>query len=162
MTAWNPVCSYWRSLSLPTVFTLYCFLLRIGGCGPWVLLLSRLDGLLEFFCFPWRCPVLFRLGSLVSLCHVRLVNMVGRCWLVRWCELVSDFSLSDCNFCSAHGGLHADTQVAVVGSFSFACHATTRFWNKATETKTSKTPIFPKLKFCCCDFGMLLMWCRSR
>ena len=23
--------------------------------------------------------------------------------------------------------LHADTQVAVVGSFSFACHATTRF-----------------------------------
>ena len=37
------------------------------------------------------------------------------------------FSLSDCNFCSAHGAQHVDTQVAVVGSFSFACHATTRF-----------------------------------
>ena len=126
--------------------------LRIGGCGPWVLLLSRLDGLLEFFCFPWRCPVLFRLDSLVSLCHVRLVNIVGRCWLVRWCELVSDFSLSNCNLCSAHGREHADTQVAVVGSFSFACHATTRFWNKTTETKTSETPVFPNLKFCFCDF----------
>ena len=31
------------------------------------------------------------------------------------------------NFCSAHGAPHADTQVAVGGSFSFACHATTRF-----------------------------------
>ena len=88
-----------------------------------VLLLYGLDGLLEFFCFPWRCPVLFRLGSLVSLCHVRLVSIVGRCWLVRRCELVSDLSLSNCNFWSAHGALHAhaDTQVAVVGSFSFAC-----------------------------------------
>ena len=37
------------------------------------------------------------------------------------------FYLSDCNFRSAHGREHADTQVAVVGSFSFACHATTRF-----------------------------------
>ena len=35
--------------------------------------------------------------------------------------------MSDCNFCSAHGPVHVDTQVAVVGSFSFACHATTRF-----------------------------------
>jgi len=34
---------------------------------------------------------------------------------------VSDFSLSDCNFCSAHGGLHVDTQVAVDVSFSVAC-----------------------------------------
>ena len=31
------------------------------------------------------------------------------------------------DLCSAHGREHADTQVAVVGSFSFACHATTRF-----------------------------------
>ena len=30
------------------------------------------------------------------------------------------FSLSDCKFCSAHGPEHVDTQVAVVGSFSFA------------------------------------------
>ena len=36
----------------------------------------------SLFCFPWRCPVLFRLGSLVSLCHVRLVSIVGRCWLL--------------------------------------------------------------------------------
>ena len=35
--------------------------------------------------------------------------------------------MSDCNFCSAHGAQHADTQVTVVGSFSFACHAATRF-----------------------------------
>ena len=31
------------------------------------------------------------------------------------------FSLSDCNFCSAHGPVHVDTQVAVAVSFSFAC-----------------------------------------
>ena len=31
------------------------------------------------------------------------------------------FSLFDCNFCSAHGAQHVDTQVAVVESFSFAC-----------------------------------------
>ena len=46
---------------------------------------------LECFCCPigmvcWSfsvfrdgCPVLFCLGSLVSLCHVRLVSIVGRC-----------------------------------------------------------------------------------
>ena len=45
---------------------------------------------------------------------------------MRRCELVSDFSLSDCNFCSAHGAQHADTQVAVVGSFPFACFARKR------------------------------------
>ena len=38
-----------------------------------------------------------------------------------------DFSMSDCNFCSAHGCIRVDTQVAVVGKFSFACNATTRF-----------------------------------
>ena len=107
---------------------------------------------------PFPSPVLWSV-----LCHVRLVSIVGRCWLVRWCELVSDFSLSDCNFCSAHGGLHVDTQVAVVGSFSFACHVTTRFWNKTTETKTSETPVFPKPQvFAFVIFGMLLMRCRSR
>ena len=34
---------------------------------------------------------------------------------------MSDFLLSNCNFCSAHGPVHVDTQVAVVVSFSFAC-----------------------------------------
>ena len=39
-----------------------------------------LDGLLESFLFSVTvsCPF-FHLGSLVSLCHVRLVSMVGRC-----------------------------------------------------------------------------------
>ena len=57
------------------------------------------------------------------------------------------FSLSDCNFCSAHGGLHVDTQVAVVGSFSFACHATTRFETKRRKQKPVKHQFFQTSSF---------------
>ena len=49
-----------------------------------------------------------------------------------------DFSLSDCNLCSAHGRVHADTQVAVGGSFSFAClprHVPETFFRKRKPVK---------------------------
>ena len=44
-----------------------------------------------------------------------------------------DFSLSDCNFCSAHGPVHADTQVAV--DVSFRLHVLPR---NVFETKPRK------------------------
>ena len=53
--------------------------------------------------------------------------------LVEISELVSDFSLADCNFCSAHGGQHDDTQVAVFGKL-FVCRSCHYTFLKQNET----------------------------
>ena len=87
----------------------------------------------------------------------------GHCWTMLISkQLVSDLSLSDCNFCRAHGPVHVDTQVAVVGSFSFACLPGNVFETKCWRRETSETPVFPNTCFCLVVFGMLLMRCRSR
>ena len=53
-----------------------------------------------------------------------------------------DFSLSDCNFCSAHGPVHADTQVAV--DVSFRLHVLPRnvFETKPRKRKPVKHQFF--------------------
>ena len=80
----------------------------------------------SLFCFPLRCPVLFRLGSLVSLCHVRLMCIVGRCGSVGFIR----FGTFRCQ--TVISVVHMDAYVLtlrlqLLGSFSFACYATTRF-----------------------------------
>ena len=52
-----------------------------------------------------------------------------------------------------HMDVHADTQVSVVGSFSFACHTTTRQYRR--KRKPVKHQFSPNLKFWFVVFGML-------
>ena len=61
--------------------------------------------------------------------------------------------MSDCNFCSAHGRVHADTQVAVVGSFRLHVMPRHVFETKRNlGNETSETPVFPNVSFAACDF----------
>ena len=96
--------------------------LWMDGRGPLRTAVVRSVGLLDpsYLCLPWWLPVLFCLGSLVCLCRFLPGNVVGRD-SVHWaCERVLELQCLTVTFCSAHGGLHADTQFfAVVGERVF-------------------------------------------
>ena len=129
----------WRSLYLLIVSLRTVLLLWIDGCGRCLDLLSRQLVCLDVFSvFPWRCPVLFRLGSLVGLCRCDWWTLlVGQCLLVMWSSRI--FIFWTVSSVSAHGGLHADTLSCSFESFSFFSLCTVF---GTTNCETSGTPEF--------------------
>ena len=128
MTAWNPVCSYWRSLSLPTVFTLYCSFAanrRMWTLSTSVVPSGWFAGVF-LFSVTVSCPFPSRFFDQSLSCATG-----EHCWTmltseVMWTRFGSFRCLTVISVVHMVAQ-HADTPVAVVESFSFACHATTCF-----------------------------------
>ena len=102
------------SVSLRTVLG------RMGRVGSDVVSLSSLSVCVTCFrCLPGWFPVLLCLGSLVVLCRFSWWTWLDD--VDQLCGHVLELQFLTVIFCSAHGGLHADTQfLQFSGEFRFS------------------------------------------